>query len=243
MDGRILIQIPREVAKLRGLPRFFDAKPCRNKHIGEKYTNRGLCYDCHKARAKANYVRHAEKIKQKTKEYRQGKGRESIQEASKTYYLQNKEKIKARSSEWRKNNLDRKRENNRKWVQENKEKNREIQNDLDRRRRLKDPVFALKSRMRCNVRRYVRQIAGGVKDFSTLDWLGCDWLQFKVHIEAQFTKGMSWENLDKWEIDHIIPASQAKTLDECAALNHFTNLRPMWKVDNLKKSNKLEFLI
>jgi len=50
---------------------------------------------------------------------------------------------------------------------------------------------------------------------------------------------MSWENRGKWHIDHIVPVSSAKTEQDIIKLNHYTNLRPMWASDNIKKSNKM----
>jgi hypothetical protein len=55
---------------------------------------------------------------------------------------------------------------------------------------------------------------------------------------------MSWENYGKWHIDHRIPIDAfnftcPEDIDftQCWALR---NLRPLWAVDNIKKSNKLE---
>jgi hypothetical protein len=52
---------------------------------------------------------------------------------------------------------------------------------------------------------------------------------------------MSWENRDKWHIDHIIPISSAKTSEAIIILSNYKNLQPMWAEDNLKKSNNLGF--
>ena len=73
--------------------------------------------------------------------------------------------------------------------------------------------------------------------------LGCDVNFFIKHIEKQFLKYMTWENKNEWEIDHITPISESKTIEDVIKLNHFTNLRPLWKKDNKLKSNKIEFLI
>jgi hypothetical protein len=69
--------------------------------------------------------------------------------------------------------------------------------------------------------------------------LGCSYEDFKLHIEAQFVSGMSWENRSEWHLDHIIPVSSAINEDDLIRLNHYTNFQPLWAVDNLKKSNKL----
>jgi hypothetical protein len=54
-----------------------------------------------------------------------------------------------------------------------------------------------------------------------------------------FTNEMSWENQGKWHFDHIIPISLAKSEEAVLALNHYTNLRPLWGKENIVKSNKL----
>ncbi|TSA54091.1 MAG: hypothetical protein D4R45_04465, partial [Planctomycetaceae bacterium] len=70
-------------------------------------------------------------------------------------------------------------------------------------------------------------------------------LELKIHLEKQFTKGMTWEKYMNGEIhiDHIIPKSifnitglNSKGFKKAWALE---NLRPMWAKDNMKKYNKL----
>ena len=72
--------------------------------------------------------------------------------------------------------------------------------------------------------------------------LGCNAQEFKEHLEGLFIDGMAWDNYGKggWEVDHKIPISRARTIDEVHSLNHYTNLQPMWGLDNWKKSNKYE---
>jgi len=73
--------------------------------------------------------------------------------------------------------------------------------------------------------------------------IGCTHEEFKAHIEKQFTKGMNWDNRDLWHIDHIIPISSARTIEEVHVLAKFTNLRPLWQKDNSEKHAKRLFLI
>lgn len=85
---------------------------------------------------------------------------------------------------------------------------------------------------------------GYTKRSRTHEILGCDFDAFVQHIERQFTKGMSWDKVGKAiHIDHIIPLATATTEQEVLALNHYTNLRPLWAEKNLSKSAKREFLI
>lgn len=74
------------------------------------------------------------------------------------------------------------------------------------------------------------------------DYIGCDEKTLRDHLEKQFIINMSWSNYgfgkDKWTVDHIIPLSSAKTEEEMYKLCHYTNLQPMWYIDNIKKGNK-----
>jgi hypothetical protein len=47
--------IARSEAKARGLPRFFDGKPCSAQHINDRYTANGACVKCAKIRSANSY--------------------------------------------------------------------------------------------------------------------------------------------------------------------------------------------
>ena len=85
------------------------------------------------------------------------------------------------------------------------------------------------------------KLKGWSKDSSTYDMLGCDWETTFNHIQSQFTDGMSWDNQGKvgWEIDHIIPLAIAQTEEELKKLSHYTNLQPLWALDNNSKNDKV----
>lgn len=69
-------------------------------------------------------------------------------------------------------------------------------------------------------------------------YIGCELSHFKKHIEKRFKKGMTWKNYGKWEIDHIIPLSSAKTVEQMHKLCHYKNIQPLWKSENRKKHAK-----
>jgi hypothetical protein len=61
------------------------------------------------------------------------------------------------------------------------------------------------------------------------------------HIESKFQDGMSWSNHGSWHIDHIKPvcsfsfsSKYSPEFKKCWSLD---NLRPLWAIDNLKKSH------
>lgn len=67
------------------------------------------------------------------------------------------------------------------------------------------------------------------------------------HLEKQFLRGMSWENMGQWHIDHIVPLSSFEyTRPEDPGFKDawsLTNLRPLWANDNIQKRAKRLFLI
>jgi hypothetical protein len=87
---------------------------------------------------------------------------------------------------------------------------------------------------------WVIKNGGYTKDSKTKEYLGCDWQTLKLHMEKQFLPGMSWDNIDKWHIDHVIPVCAARTEDEVRRVSHYTNLRPLWGADNLSKGGSYD---
>lgn len=124
----------------------------------------------------------------------------------------------------------------------NKESVAAYQKNYLRERRKRDPVFAMAASIRRRIQKILVKRGCDKKSRSTLI-IGCNWHEFKDHIERQFLRGMSWDNRNLWHLDHIIPLASAKTADEVVALNHFTNIRPMWAKDNIRKSDAITHLI
>ena len=50
---------------------------------------------------------------------------------------------------------------------------------------------------------------------------------------------MSWDNRKEWHIDHKKPISLFKPGTSPKIINILSNLQPLWKIDNLSKSNKI----
>ena len=79
------------------------------------------------------------------------------------------------------------------------------------------------------------------KSSQTLTLLGCDMPFFMRYLECKFTDGMSFSNYGEWHIDHIIPCDNfdfTKPEDQAKCF-HYTNLQPLWGLDNRIKSNKI----
>jgi len=164
--------------------------------------------------------------KEKYKEYHQ---KETTQERAKNYYEKHKEKIsKQRNEHYKKN------QKKRKPYSEVKEKMKEY-----RRNRMKnDPLYKFKANTRNLVCGSFKR-KGLVKENKTFEILGCTSEFFVEYIKSKLIDGMTIENHGLWHIDHIIPLDTAITKEDVIKLNHYTNLQPLWKLDNLKKGKKL----
>jgi len=54
---------------------------------------------------------------------------------------------------------------------------------------------------------------------------------------------MTWDNYGEWHIDHIKPIQfkengVAPTMEEVIKRLHYTNLQPLWALDNITKGNR-----
>jgi len=196
---------------------------------------------------------------EKTKEYRKHwitnnpkKYRECIQ----NWREKNRGKIRKQSIDWYYNHLERKKEYRREKREKDpdgikeyhknwKNNHREIVREYCRKRKMilcRTPRGALDIRMGALIRTTLRSVKNGRK-WQSLVGYSID--KLKQHIESKFAKGMTWELFLKGEIhiDHIVPISffqydrpEDQEFKYCWSLD---NLQPLWKNDNLKKSNKL----
>lgn len=109
-----------------------------------------------------------------------------------------------------------------------------------KKRKKQDPLYRFRLSVSRNIRDSFKRIDKGFcKTNKSEKILGCNIENFRLHIQSLFTYGMSFDNYGDWELDHVIPISSAKTLDDIEKLCHYTNYQPLWAEDNLKKSNKI----
>lgn len=65
--------------------------------------------------------------------------------------------------------------------------------------------------------------------------------EYTLSFISLFEAGMSFDNHGKWEIDHIIPVTAwlDSGVTDLDIINSIDNLQPLWKKDNMNKSNKI----
>ena len=167
---------------------------------------------------------------------------ESLKVANKVWYEANHQKILEKKKVYRDANTDMATKAHSDWRENNRAHVNGYWRKYNRDRLQTDVLFSLTKRTRHFICMAILNM-GYTKKSKSTEILGCDWVAFKQHIESQFTTDMGWENRNLWHIDHKIPLASAKTEEELLALNHYTNLRPLWAVDNLKKGARLDYPI
>ena len=199
-----------------------------HKKIDGKYGLKSLCKKCVKIQSKIYY--------DNNKEAQREKGRNT--------YLNNKESILKDRSEYYKNNrnkiLGQKKDywiKNKEKISKKSAKYRKTKMETDLEFRL---VKKLKTRIIIAIKKQYSK-----KAYSSIELLGCTPKEARIHLEKQFTKGMTWENHGKWEIDHRIPCASFDLTnpDEQKTCFSYLNLQPLWKKDNRSKSDKILYLI
>lgn len=202
------------------------------------------CKSCKSKKDKENYKRRAEKVKNKVKEYYY-KNRDSIlkriaesetkKEYQKKYRELNKEELNLYARNYKLTNKERIKEQRKEYRLLNRDKIR----SYEKHKLETDSLFKLAKRCRNRLQEALKA-KNWTKQCKFKDYIGCDLATLKSHLEAQFKDGMTWENYGDWHIDHKYPLSLATSPEEIYALCHYTNLQPLWALDNLAKSNKIE---
>ena len=209
---------------------------CYGKQKGGLFGIRSACFECRRIEQKIYFEKNREIINKKHRDrYKQNVDNE--RKRSKIYRDLNKEKRKIYEYKYREENKERIKE----YYQKNREKVKNKARVYIAKKRSTDPIFKFKCNLRSLIKSsFKRGVNQFIKKSKTESILCCTIEEFILHIEKQFTEGMTLENHGQWHLDHIKPISLATTEEEVIALNHYTNFQPLWAEDNLRKGNKYE---
>jgi excinuclease UvrABC ATPase subunit len=219
----------------------------------------GKCSKC-KSCQKEYRDNNKHKIAKQNKNYRE-KNTELVKQKKSEYYFKNKDEINAKHKKYREENdkaikigkkleyqKNKKRyiERAKKWREQNPDFNKtkkykDQRNKTRKKRYSEDVLYKLGEKIRSWSIRITNAVKKN-KSLKSIEYLGCTLEEFKDHIESQWQEGMTWENHDLhgWHIDHIVPVNWfVKNSDDPWQANHYTNLQPLWAIDNIKKSNNL----
>lgn len=204
-----------------------------NKNKSQKDGLSAYCIPCKRAHDKKYYAKNSSRVKFSVSLYRE-KHPEKVKECKKKEYQKNRESYLLRS----KNNY----HSNKEAINSRSKEARRLDKSYSKKayertkvRKAQDPGF----RAILNVRQRLSVFLKG-KPHSYSKKLGCNVEILKKHLESQFQPGMSWENYGEWHVDHKIALSTAWELgpEEFAKSCHYTNLQPLWALDNIRKGNR-----
>ena len=156
------------------------------------------------------------------------------------YRTDNKEKIQQINKKYGEDNKERIRIKNKEYYLKNKAKIIKRVGQYDTKKMKEDPSYKMAKLLR---HRLYMAVKGNFKAGSAVRDLGCSIKDFKKYVESLWRPGMSWENYGRegWHLDHIIPLvsfdlqERGQLLKAC----HYSNIQPLWAIDNLRKSSKL----
>lgn len=163
--------------------------------------------------------------------------RDQVLQRAVTWQKVNREKRNARERRRRESNGKKFRDYFSQWRDENREKLRAYFRDYSREQLQSNEGYRIAKASRLRIYSALR---GKVKSARTAELLGCTVPELRAHLEVQFTPGMTWENYGSWHVDHKRPCASFDLSDpaqqrECF---HFTNLQPLWALDNIRKGAK-----
>ena len=168
---------------------------------------------------------------------------ENLRIKRKKYYKENKLVILSKAESYKELNKENVLLSAKKYRENNKEKIAISKRISTNKRYKKDGFFRVSTQLRKYVTRYFNI---KTKPKKTMDIIGCNPIELKNRFEFLFEDWMSWDNYgygkNKWVIDHKIPLSSAKNIDDLYSLCHYTNLQPLSWEDNMKKGNKLNYI-
>lgn len=218
----------RECTRCKEIKLFTEFYKSKNKKFGIEC----MCKACSSSNKKKNYNK-AKKSEQHKKYYDKNKERISLRDKEKVGEIRNVKRL------YRKNNKEKVNKYKREYRKNKASTNYKIAELIRNRIR-----SLLSGKMKNPKRR-------------TFELLGCNYTELKIHLESQFTNGMTWENRGKdgWHIEHIIPCASFDLTDETQQniCFNYKNLRPLWGttsiairygenesyIGNLEKGNKI----
>lgn len=215
--------ISRSDAITKGLKRYFTGEACKRGHISERRVINFSCLECHKEN-QSSLLKLDDEYKDRQKTASK-KWKLSLQ--GKTWQKLYQEKYSLQKPK-------------------DKDKEKERLRLLMRKKRKTDIQYRIKSAISSQINFHMKK---GGKSTSKLLSERCGYTikELMVHLERQFTDSMTWKNYGKsgWHIDHIVPASSfdLTKISEFKACWSLGNLRPLWAMDNAKKSAKHTHLI
>jgi len=173
-------------------------------------------------------------VKDLQKKYKEAPGfKEKRKEYDKKRYQENKEFRNKQKKEWYYNNREHVLEQKKEYLSRvevkkrrkewNKEYNKNNKDIIYRYRRNNPHIIVWRSILNSTLKRMNTKKSG-----HTIEELGYNADELKLHIESLFTPDMNWKNHGEWHIDHIKPVSSFDKNTDVSIVCALDNLQPLW---------------
>ena len=125
-------------------------------------------------------------------------------------------------------------ERKRAWREKNAQRHRETSRAYEAKQRVENLQRRLSKNLRGRISKAMMRNTQGV---SAVRDLGMTILEFRDYMESRFSPGMTWGNYGEWHIDHIMPLKSfdLTNVSEARQACHYSNLQPLWAIDNHRK--------
>lgn len=233
-------------------------KSCKSCNIEKEFVNfrpskrhkdgyLSECKECISIKRKKYFLDNYEKHRSKSKEYYERNKKELYKKIDKSkkkindsnYRIRNLEVLKAKKLEYYYKNKESILESRKIYYEKNKDT---LNMTSDRKMEIRRKSYK-KRKYQYIWREILRKTISQLKlnkIQTTENTLGYSYDDLKLSIESKFEKNMLWDNHGEWHVDHIIPISLFREGTSPMIVNRLDNLRPMWAIDNIKKSNNLD---
>lgn len=234
-----------------------ECEDCRTL-IPKRHWRQKICSDCARERKRAQdrryYAANTDRVKATVRRYAEA-NRGHINLKQKAARKADPEAARAEGVRRYKRDAEKRKREARDWYHKNRERVlARMSTDEGRaasrermRERLKDPHL----RLHANISHAIRTSLADKRRRPWEHLVGYSVEELAHHLERQFQKGMTWENMgrgrDRWHIDHIVPRiafhyedTDHEAFRACWAL---TNLRPLWSTENISKHAKRTHLL
>lgn len=187
------------------------------------------CLSCERLAKREAYARNIEAERERRRTWRSA-NKETALRATRRWRAENNVAELARRRARYNANLDLSRLKKREWMRRNPGAVR-----ASFRKKMASPAFRISRSLSFGIWRSLRSGKSG-RHWESI--VGFTLQELMVHLEAQFTPGMTFENYGRWHIDHRKPicefafeSEHDEAFRQCWSLK---NLRPLWAADNLK---------
>jgi hypothetical protein len=191
--------------------------------------HRSVCKECTNADAKLYRQNHLEEMRAKDAAYYANNKRVHNLKM-KTYREEHREDIRVQKRLYY--------EKNKETIMRYHEQTKDKRNNRLCERRASNSMVRIMESLKARL----HYVLKSNKQHTSSTYIGCTNEFLRIWIEYQFDESMGWSNYGSfWQIDHVIPvAAFALSNKRCQLVCfHWSNLRPLHKVVNMSKSDKI----